>query len=113
LSTPAEKQAGRGAVNYVCASQAGAPDQVLAFGCGMSLAVGTEGLNHTVHIAEKSRNVRRIQDCSVGKAGGTQSSDISGSNLTGIARYFFRETQQLFKLRINRSSAIIGHQRVR
>ena len=78
----------------------------------LSLAVGTEGLNHTVHIAEKSRNVCRIQDCSVGKAGGTQSSDISGSNLTGIARYFFRETQQLFKLRINRSSAIIGHQRI-
>ena len=57
--------------------------------------------------------MRRIENCSVRKAGAAQSSDVIGSNLACIARDFLGETQELFKLRINRSSAIIGHQRVR
>ena len=40
-------------------------------------------------------------------------SNIFCSNLAGIARDFFREMQQLFELRINWRSSIVGHQRVR
>jgi hypothetical protein len=79
----------------------------------LSLAVGANGLNHTVHVTEKTRNVHRIQNGSVRKAGSTHPCDIIGSNLAGIARDFFAEAQEFLELRIDWRSAVIGHQRVR
>ena len=96
----------------MCRAASVGPNLVPWFFRDASLAVGTESLYHAVHVAEKSGDVRAIQNCSIREASGTYFRDIIGGDLAGVARYLFREVQELFELWIDWSGPIIRHERI-